>query len=205
MKNFKYILTLVVTLTAVACSQKNIENEYLGKMPSFAQKFYERNVHYEAVKKAFLEKYKDVDIEKRMIDGAKADEEIQEFYRSSEQEVEDYLKENPLVGTQIPFEQNIDKNLYLVKNIEISYASKGWYQNNQFGMVHFSLDCDIKDRTLKQLFIKLEDNKGQVIQLGIFHINIYNREEFYGYNLAQMQDFAKVVFITKEEYNSLSN
>lgn len=203
MKNLSIIsgLLFLSTIVMTSCGGADVkENEYLGELPSIV-KNYESEIDEkkkEAKESTDMEKAFELEKEKDLLDD------------EMDQAIEDYVNENPeLINKELPFE-TLPDNKYTVNKVTVSQVSTRL--NLLFSL---TINEDIKNKyggIEKFLFIyfKAVDSNGETIPETISVATSFGTRDplvagaeydVSGSLLVEhLEDFSKIVQITKEEY-----
>ena len=193
---------LVLLLTGCGGGMKTSKNEFLGEIPSI-QKYYRTKIH---------EKDKELkectDLQKAFQLGKEADLLKQEW----DAKIEESLKANPLTAP-LPFEPLKDQ-FYTVNKISFDKVNSMGFGFN----LHLKIDKDITlDNKDFWIYYVAMDKDGKTIQ-GSKAQSLMNRMlekeikagtevEVHGsWNteaISNMEDFAKIRFVTKDEFDKL--
>ena len=200
--NYFVFITLLLFLSSCGDKVSSVDNEFLGKLPSLEKQYYNK---MEAKEKEIKE-CTDRD------DSFTLTKELELLKDEKKNAIAEYVSANPLTKS-LPFEA-LPETQYTIKDIVVKKASSG-NLNIKFLL---TINKDIKNKyggIIKNFFIyfKAQDSKGNDIPKTItVAINFKNQKmtaglehEVFGswQNKAtkNMEDFAKVVEITREEYD----
>lgn len=202
MKN-KILTLFFVSLIALFlsnCGGGGTNNEYLGKIPSLTKQYYNE----------IEEKEKDLKKCTDMNDAFKLGKELKLLEEEEKTKMKEYVSANSF-NKPLPFKA-LDSSAYTIKKITINNASN---LNIKFSV---TINEDIKNKwggIEKNLFLyyKALDSQGKDIENSKTVAANFARKELkagleyevfgsWSTNaIINMEDFAKVVQITKEEYN----
>jgi len=199
-----HFVFLILFLLLISCgkSESSVENEFLGKLPSLEKEFNQK----------IDEKEKEIKECTDMEDSFKLSKELQLLKDEKETVINDYLNANPL-NKSLPFE-TLSETPYTIKDVVINKASSG-NLNIKFLV---TINEDMKNKYggfEKNLFIyyKAQDSKGMDIPKTITVATNFRNEEmkaglqyevfgsWMNKSTKNMEDFAKVVEITRDDYN----
>lgn len=181
-----------------------VNNEFLGEYPSLEKQYVEK---IEAKEQAIKEST-DMD------ESFKLTKELELLKDEREQKVEEHVAANPLEGKELPFEA-LDGTAYTIKKVSVNKASSG-NLNIKFDV---TINEDIKSKygnITKSLFIyyKAVDAQGNDIPNTTTVATNFKSEkmvagleyEVFGSwqtkAIINLENFAKVVEVTKEEYDN---
>jgi hypothetical protein len=204
MKKMIFSISAIVfsVVFLVSCGgSKTIDNDFLGKFPSMEKNYAEKI----AAKEEALEKVKNLS------NAFKLSKEVDELKQEKKSKIEEYLKGNPL-SKPLPFEA-LDNTPYTINELLVNTASAG-NLNLKFDI---SLDQDIKNQwgfAERNLFIyyKAVDKNGEEVpnsktvatNFARMELTAGTQYEAFGSwgarVIGNLENFAKVVEITKEEY-----
>ena len=201
MKKTITLLSLVILTTVVliqSCGGHFTNNEYLGELPSLAKKYQNKIADKEeAIKKC-------TDMQETF----KLDKENLILHEKYEEEVKEFAKMNDLTDKSIPFE-GLKDQAFVVESVKVKDV-------NTYGLnLAFNLDIkkDIKERNLF-FYFKAVDGEGADIQnskavamTARIPLTAGVKCEAIGTwkilkTVAGMENFAKLVEITQEEYDA---
>ncbi len=177
-------------------------NEYLGKLPALEKKYYEKITEI----KQEIKESSDL---KGAFELSKKQEALQE---ERDKKIDEYIASNPLTKP-LPFEA-LSGTPYTIKEVTVNKASAG-NLNIKFSV---TIDEDMKNKyggIEKTLFIyyKAVDSQGtdipdsKTVATNFKRIELKKGVEYEAFGswqsdeVSKMEDFAKIVEITKEEYN----
>lgn len=181
---------------------KTIDNEFLGKLPSLEKNYTEKiNAKGEALENA-----------KNLGAAMKLSNEIQELEQEKKDKINEYLEANPLVKP-LPFSA-LEGTPYTINEVVVNVASAG-NLNLKFDV---TVDQDIKSQwgnIENRLFVyyKAVDKNGEEIPNSKTVATNFGREQLLAGTqyeafgswgsrvIGQLENFAKVVEISKEEYD----
>ncbi len=192
-----WLLTLLFLASCGASGGKMHTNAYLGKWPSM-------EMHYHKEISAMKKELKEcTDLEKAF----KLDKELKQKKEEMEQEIDDYLSKNP-IKEPLPFEP-LHETPYTIGEIAVAKT-----QANSLKLdFPISIDQDIEGTNRLTLYFKaldqegndIEDSKSVAGSMGRPSLKAGSTFVISGYwqnkTLCNMEDFAKVVEISREEYN----
>jgi hypothetical protein len=203
MKSLSYVLgSLVLTSTLMtSCGGASIkENEYLGKAPSMVKNYYED----------IAEKEQELKENTKMENAFELQKEIELLEDEMDEAVEKYVNENPdLINKEVPVEALPDTK-YTVNSATITRISTS--VNLLFTL---TMDEDLKNEyggTEKSIlfYFKAIDSEGKAIPEAISVATSFGSREPLvagtkyeakgSLRIENLEDFAKIVQITKEEY-----
>ncbi len=203
-KSFRLILSgLIVTLFLSGCGGSSTStNQYLGKLPGIAKKYQDKIGN----KKKELQAC--TDLEKAF----KLDKEAKILAKEADEKIAEYLAGNPI--TNIPFEQKVDDRFKIIK-VRVERASDS--------RIHFKANVLITKDILNNwgnppgfsnhffAYVKAVNKEGNSLTRrygvlgsrgrGPFKADM--KTELYGSlnGPADLVNFEKLVFISKEDYN----
>jgi hypothetical protein len=192
-----WLLTLVLLAACGGSGKRMTTNEYLGKWPSMEAQYHNG---ISAMKKELKEC---TDLEKAF----KLDKEMKQKKEEMEQEIDDYLSRNP-IKEPLPFEP-LHETPYTIGEIALVKT-----QANSLKLdFPISIDEDIEGTHRLTLYFKALDQEGNDIEdsksvaggMGRPSLKAGSTFVVSGYwqnkTLRNMADFAKIVEISREEYN----
>ena len=201
MKTFLFVTILTISLLIISCgdnvSVPSKSNEYLGELPSIVK----NNIASEEAKEKELKKATD------MNEAFKLDKELKLLKEENKEKILKYISSAKMFGKEIPFEAISDNNILTLNKVLLDTA----YSN---GRVVFKFISTINNDVNPQrhtpiVYFKALDKQGVEIsgansvaagsRLDINPGDIVNTTGILDANL--LEDFAKIVQITKEEYD----
>lgn len=202
-----FTLGLFFVIFLISCgggsSSKN--NKFFGKVPSMVKDYMTK----------MNEKEEKAESSTKMEEAFKFAKEAENLKKEMESKVEELVANSSLVGTEIPFQTLSDDSDYEVAKVILDNLSAN-YLKLKFTV---QIKNDIKNEyggIEKTLFIyfKAVDSKGvDIPQSKTVAVNFGRRTElkanteleisggWNGSDIAQMENFAKLIEITKEEYD----
>ncbi len=203
MKKIVYVFSLIFSLLILLLSSCGgggnsiITNEYLGDLPSISNNYI---VKIDAKKEAIK---KNTDRDKIF----KLDKELKLLKDEAENSVKDYIANNPI--NSLPFEQKADDPFTI---IDVSVSQKYNSTPNILGLIaKVTITKDVSNRMF--LFIMAVDKEGNQINKkigvlasggsGLRSFKVNQEVELTGgiERTADLVNFEKFVFVSKEEYN----
>ena len=193
-------LTVLSTFLFVGCGgggEKIVANEYLGDLPSIAKNYTDKMEAKEQELKV------NTDFEKAF-KLAKEEELLEEEAESS---IKDYIANNPI--NNLPFEQKGDDPFTIT---DVSVSQKYNSTPKILGLIaKVTLTKDVSKTMF--LYIKAVDKEGNQInkRMGVLATGMFSKKSF-GVNkeveliggierTADLVNFEKFVFVSREEYN----
>ncbi len=206
MKLLQLLLSgLVVALFLSSCGGGSVStNQYLGKLPGIAKKYTEK----------IDTKKKEIEACTDMNKAFKLNKEVKALDKESDKAIEEYLKSNP--PKALPFEQKADYP-FTIKEIMVDTAYSSSISRISF-MAKVKIDQDILNNFGNPpgfarnffAYFKAVDKEGKSLtRSGVLMNRTHppfkaNMEvEMYGSldGLANLTNFAKLVFISKVDYD----
>jgi hypothetical protein len=205
-KMFFRISAIVISVVYLAScgGSKTIDNEFLGKFPSMEKNYAEKI----AAKEEALEKAKNLN------SAFKLSREIEEIKKERREKINEYLEKAPL-EKQLPFEA-LEGTSYTINGVVVNSASAGTLKL----MFDVTIDEDIKRdfgwgmANFVNIYYKALDKNGQEIpytksvavnsdyaQL-IAGTELQAFGTWFSNGVRNLENFAKIVEITKEEFES---
>lgn len=204
-KSFRLVMTVVIAafLLSSCGGGGSSTNEHLSSLPSMSKNYSEK---IEALKKEVKES---TDIEKAM----KLDKRYKELRKEADAAIKEFLEKTPI--SDVPFEQKAD---YQFKINKVWVESASFYRINYRAKVTITEDIrgDYGNPPgfKKNFFayVKAVDKEGKSLikKHGVFMnaspkpFKANMEVEMYGSLVgpSDLENFEKLVFITKEEYNN---
>ncbi len=213
---FSNIITIISCLSLVillqSCGGEVSSNQYLGKLPGIAKKYSQE---IESTKKELKES-------KDMNEAFGLQKELDNLKDESENAVKEYIANNNLES--IPFEMKTD-HPFTIKDIKIDPKNHRISSLDLVASVKFNKNLtanDIREMyggfgSTINAYAQVIDSKGTPLHNTVFQIKIpYSQNEFRAkegveytmkgtiFKLAELENFAKINFISKDEYNKKS-
>jgi hypothetical protein len=220
------IFSVVVILTLSNCTNLSIKsNQYLGELPSlekiYSEKINSKKKELKEYGKKVREKMNNASksqVEKYIKNGEAMQEEINAIANEHKEAVENHLSKKPLINTEIPFD-GLENEQY---SINKAIIDKAGYAYKLGGYISFNFPLTIKKDIAGQhyhryekythLYFKALDSHGQILSVNSA-MNARPVELKKGTNLsvtptcyheiANFEAFAKLVQISKAEYDQL--
>jgi hypothetical protein len=202
---FKLIMTgLILTLLVSGCGggSGSSSNEFLGKLPGIAKKYNDK------IEKKEKDKKETTSMEKAF----KLKKQIDELEDDAEKAIEDYLADNPI--TNVPFDQESAGYQFTIKDISVDRSS----ESRITFKANIVVDEDIKNEygsVKRDCFTYLiavgKDGNSLIKRPGVMMSR--NNDGFLKGTEAEMKgsidgpadlaDFVKLKFLSREEYDNL--
>lgn len=204
-KTFSFITAFAISIALVSCGGGGASmktNEFLGELPSLEKKYYSE----------IKEKEKKAEECTDMEEAFKLSKEAELLEKEKKQKIEEYIAANPLTKP-VPFEA-LEGTRYTINGLVINKAQSG----NLNLKLSMKINEDIKNEyggIEKSLFIyyKAVDSRGidipdsKTVATNFKRIKLTTGTDYEAFGswksseIMKMEDFAKVVEITKEEYD----
>ncbi len=230
MKNLLLCYLTIFVLSSCSSGVNLKTNKFLGQFPSLEKKYDAQITKKEKERDDFenelMNKLKGLSANemeaaaKEMTNKAtqmdEMEQEIKALMQEKKETIEQYLKESSIIGTKVPFDP-INNEKYVIKEVSVKDAGAGYLHFN-FSIIALS-DIESKytgDIGKNYLFIyfKALNSEGKEIP-GSKTVTSYSYRkslkegtafDIYGTyqrkGIVEMEDFAKIVEISKEEYES---